>query len=67
MQIFIVITERFCCNLVRFPALLMSGSPEPGGPALQTFASFGSNVCKVNGLLNKLSIVPPPGIFFFPN
>lgn len=39
---------------------------EPQGHKLRRVSTpFQSGVCKVNGLLNKLSIVPPPGLFLF--
>ena len=45
----------------------MRGNSAPWGLRLQLkCVSFQSNVCKVNGLLNKLSIVPLLGLFFLP-
>lgn len=71
MPVVIIISQRFGSNLTRFPAPSMSGGRggEGGlslGSAPQTCVSFRRIVCKVNGLLNKLSVARLPGFLRFP-
>lgn len=58
------LSKRVGVDLVCSSASWLLGYPEPWDLKLERECLFRRNVCNVNGFLNKLSIVPPLGLFF---